>query len=568
MSRIKHWFIIIIGILILINIGLVGLAPGSLKDLTKSLTQQEQQQPTVDVSRDKATTNDTLPDLPIVKSFPSPTDAPRGLEYSKGYLYVAQAASEDYILKIDPDEGIVINRYDWLLSDFPIGLAWDPAKGRFYISDDTSEEIYVVDENFNPIDTKCWAPEKWMRDMAFDGRNLLAASSYTEKLWVLDPSEECSVIAQFPTPLDWPSGLAWDGRYVWLANSDFLGPEDYIYKIELNADGTMTILEQYNSPGPYITGLAFDGQYLWAVDWVERRIYQLEIEVPRPQIEEIPLDPPSWQLGLPRQDVVQARSFTMGSVEGADVLRQYTVKVPEEGASLLAIVLHSQDGGNLDLYGKATEPVAAPPETLQVKSDFASISPTGEEILVISNPKPNTTYYFIVENREDFDQTFTITAWLLPEIRDGQVGADGQVGTPENLPPPLARYLQTDQGLLSLQQYKLEVPEGAKRLIVQIEGEGDLNLHIRFGQPVRIDDKSGQVVADISAISPGGTEVIALAGNLLQPGTYYIAIEGLNPPQQFTLKVTLETKEGSSQITIPGEISQEEQGVLVPIDLP
>ncbi len=282
-------------------------------------------------------------------------------------------------------------------------------------------------------------------------------------------------------------------------------------------------------------------------------------------VDEVPLDPraepPSWQLGLPQTGSVKAGSFTQGVItvetpEGAteerDALREYSVRVPAEGAEVLALIVESREGGNLDLYGRAGTPVAAPPETRLTKSDFAAISPGGTEILVISNPEPGATYWFIVENREDFDQTFEITAWLLPEIRDGSAGADGQVGIPQNLPPPLARYLQTEQGLLGFQQYRLEVPKGAKRLIIQLEGVGDLNLHIRFGERVGIRDEDGQVLADISAISPGSTETLVLAGNLLQEGTYYLAIEGLSPPQEFTLLVTLDTPTGSQTMTLSG----------------
>jgi hypothetical protein len=282
-------------------------------------------------------------------------------------------------------------------------------------------------------------------------------------------------------------------------------------------------------------------------------------------VYEVPLDPraepPSWQLGLPQTGSVKAGSFTRGTVtvetpegttEEREALREYSVQVPAEGAEVLALIVQSREGGNLDLYGRAGPPVAAPPETRFTKSDFAAISPGGTEILVISNPKPGATYWFIVENLESFDQTFEITAWLLPEIRDGSAGADGRVAVPPSLPPPLARYLQTEGGLLGLQQYRLVVPEDATRLIVRLAGEGDLNLHIRFGEPVGIDEETGQTLADVSAISPSGTETIVLAGNLLREGTYYLAIEGLSPPQEFTLLVTLDTPTGSQTMTLSG----------------
>jgi len=243
----------------------------SADKITEVLTQQEQYLQEQYLQGNDSLKNEAalFPDLPIVKSFPSPTKYPRGLTYDGVYLYVAQAATEDIIYKIDPKTGDVVNTYEWTYSTFPIGLAWDGV--NFYVSDDTSGYIYVVDKDFNLV-KKLPAPETWQRDMAYDGTNLLEVTSYTNKIWTLD-TDDGSVIDVFSSPLDWPAGLAWDGTYIWHSNSEFLGPRDYIYK--LDTDGT--VLEQYNSPGTYPTGLAFDGQYLWCVDWDTDTIYQLDI---------------------------------------------------------------------------------------------------------------------------------------------------------------------------------------------------------------------------------------------------------------------------------------------------
>lgn len=219
--------------------------------------------------------------------------------------------------------------------------------------------------------------------------------------------------------------------------------------------------------------------------------------------------------------------------------------MPKEGAELLAVVLKSQSGGNLDLYGRARYPVEVPPEVVRVTSDFASSTPGGEKILIISNPKANTKYRFIVENLEAFAQDFTITAFLLPEIRPALETVTGRVEIPGNLPPSLARYLQTAQGQLGLQQYRLEVPQGARELRISLEGEGHLNLHLRFGEPVEILP-DGRVAADASAVSGGRAETITVSGSFLRAGFWYIAIEGLNPPQDFTLMISLEGGQGAT----------------------
>lgn len=61
------------------------------------LTQQEQRLLLLYSQQNDTLKNKAISDLPIVKSFPSPTSSPRGLEYDGTYLYVAQASSLDYI---------------------------------------------------------------------------------------------------------------------------------------------------------------------------------------------------------------------------------------------------------------------------------------------------------------------------------------------------------------------------------------------------------------------------------------------------------------------------------------
>ncbi|MGQ9734498.1 MAG: hypothetical protein ACUVQU_05560, partial [Candidatus Bipolaricaulia bacterium] len=90
---------------------------------------------------------------------------------------------------------------------------------------------------------------------------------------------------------------------------------------------------------------------------------------PRPT-EAIPLDPPDWRLGVPLEDTVPGNSFTRGTIlvqtEPVEVPREYTVRVPKEGADLLAVIVRAQDGGNLDLYGRAGKPVEVPPDVLRI----------------------------------------------------------------------------------------------------------------------------------------------------------------------------------------------------------
>jgi hypothetical protein len=124
----------------------------------------------------------------------------------------------------------------------------------------------VVDTDFDFL----WAlpaPETWQRDLAFDGTHLLEATVLTDKVWTLETAHG-NVIDSIDAPHDRPSGLAWDGTYIWLCDT----LQNVIYK--LDTDGT--IMEQYQAPGSYPVGLAFHENYLWLVDWETDTIYKLD----------------------------------------------------------------------------------------------------------------------------------------------------------------------------------------------------------------------------------------------------------------------------------------------------
>lgn len=293
------------------------------------------------------------------------------------------------------------------------------------------------------------------------------------------------------------------------------------------------------SPGEHTFRWAYvkDGSWSSGEDaaWLVDHVHFVGL-VDIAQLNEVGLSP-----GIAQEGNVAPDAFTRGTIElddGRDkreVSQQYSVEVPSEGAAMLAVVLESVDGGNLALYGRRHHAVSTPPDTHWVRSDFASASPGSVEILLIGNPSADTKYWFVVENPENRPQDFLITAWLVPEIRDGVSQIDESLDIPEELPPAAARLLHTREGVLGLPQYRLEIAEG-DTLILQLEPEGELTLHVRVGLPVGLDPVSGEVEADLSYLGP---HPLVLRGTLLPPGSYYVAVEGQSPPQEFILTMTV-----------------------------
>lgn len=86
-----------------------------------------------------------------------------------------------------------------------------------------------------------------------------------------------SILATVPGFGDDPTGLAFDGRYLWHSDNS----EDTIYKID---PSNMTVVDSFVSPGSFPNDLAWDGRYLWVVDNGTDILYQFDVGVPPPGI--------------------------------------------------------------------------------------------------------------------------------------------------------------------------------------------------------------------------------------------------------------------------------------------
>lgn len=79
------------------------------------------------------------------------------------------------------------------------------------------------------------------------------------------------VVKTIKTPGPCPTGLAHDGKYLWLADSRL----DKIFKIDPTSG---KIIKTFDTPGYHPEGLAWDGRYLWHVDSAEKLVYCLDPE--------------------------------------------------------------------------------------------------------------------------------------------------------------------------------------------------------------------------------------------------------------------------------------------------
>ncbi len=95
--------------------------------------------------------------------------------------------------------------------------------------------------------------------LTFDGKNLWLADSFTDKIYKIDP-ESGKIINSFDSPGYQPEGLAWDGKNLWHIDAG----EKYMYRLDPETGEALSVLES-NSSNP--RDLAWDGEYIWIADY-------------------------------------------------------------------------------------------------------------------------------------------------------------------------------------------------------------------------------------------------------------------------------------------------------------
>lgn len=101
-------------------------------------------------------------------------------------------------------------------------------------------------------------------------------------------------------------------------------------------------------------------------------------------------------------------------------------------------------------------------------------------------------------------------------------------------PPPNA-------GVLSHLQYSIRVPSGAEQLKIDLNGNQDVDLFVRFGQRVFIDGFHPET--DYVSAGDSGVESVTITSNSSPPlraGTYFIAVANFGPGDaDFSVKATV-----------------------------
>ena len=108
--------------------------------------------------------------------------------------------------------------------------------------------------------------------LTFDGKYLWNCDRKTDMIYKIDPKDG-SILDSLPSPGYRPLGLAWDGKFLW--NVDASEEEYFIYRIDPK---TKTTIKTLWAPCDRPEGLAWDGKYLWITDDRKNKIHQISTE--------------------------------------------------------------------------------------------------------------------------------------------------------------------------------------------------------------------------------------------------------------------------------------------------
>jgi len=229
---------------------------------------------------------------------------------------------------------------------------------------------------------------------------------------------------------------------------------------------------------------------------------------------------------------------TTGSIPAAEPGRrilsgtQFTVLYPGGGAKL---TLEFHPDHPVNLYVRRNVPVIKDGDKVIYDADLGWFNSQVYSI-PIQPPFNAETYFIALENAWPTPVNFTLTASL-----SGPPDADTiDLSVPSyekrslelgSIPMPA----DPNACALGRTQYTISVPDTEycdwpTAWIVQLRGDRDLNLYVRNGQRVTVED--GKVVADFSSKPPSGTGVFSASGSPSQTPrvrTFFIAVENCNP---------------------------------------
>lgn len=211
----------------------------------------------------------------ILKVLKSPTSTVLDIAFDGTNLWV-EGGGNFVLYKVSPVNGTVLKTIPTNIIK-PYGLEF--INGSLFVVDNDNNIIQKVDTSNGSIistfPTPAVSPSSYPSGLAWDGQYLWHNDAMSSTWNLNDSTFQISTSGQIIQAHhgfgEFVTGLAWDGQYLWSSDNKRLE----LYKIDVN---TFSVLDTINAPGGlYPNGLAFDGQHLWVSNNDRDSLYQISI---------------------------------------------------------------------------------------------------------------------------------------------------------------------------------------------------------------------------------------------------------------------------------------------------
>ena len=211
----------------------------------------------------------------IILQFPSPGSSPSDLAWDGTHLWVADDGT-DTVYKLDPSDGSVLSFFASPGAQ-PRGMVWDGT--HLWHSDNATRQLYRTEPGTGAVLSAMDAPATHavvrlpeLGGLTWDGERLWCGTvdGWSSRMNEVDPNN--GSLQRFFFTMGYPRALATDGTFIWNATDNGGRRLGIVYKYGLS-DGLY--VSQFDTPGFYPSGLVWDGQYLWCVDRETNTIYKL-----------------------------------------------------------------------------------------------------------------------------------------------------------------------------------------------------------------------------------------------------------------------------------------------------
>lgn len=147
--------------------------------------------------------------------------------------------------------------------DTPSSVTWDGT--YFWVSNyaqgNGNKIIYKYDKTTGLAVGSIPSPSEWTQSLCFDGNNLWLTDYINSDKFFKISRTDGSIISSFYNSFG-TSGLAWDGQYLYAANTTYPSPStSTVYKIDPNSGTSLGVI--YTTTKYAISGLTFKDNSLW-----------------------------------------------------------------------------------------------------------------------------------------------------------------------------------------------------------------------------------------------------------------------------------------------------------------